>query len=60
MSKIVSTEEAASNQASLHEYIVREKTNGKRGSDFEIDITVPDMALLHVLLHSASSYCKYS
>ena len=51
MTKIVSTEEVASNQASLHEYIVQEETNGKRGSDFEINITVPVMALF--LLHSA-------
>ena len=51
MSKIGSTEEVASNQDSLHEYIVQEENNGKRGSDFDINITVPVMALL--LLHSA-------
>ena len=51
MSKIVSTEEVASNQASLHEYIVQEETNGKRRSDFDINVTLPVMALL--LLHSA-------
>ena len=55
MSKIVSTEEVASNQASLHEYIAQEETSGK----FKTDITVPpDMAPL--LLHSPQSYCKYT